>query len=52
MAASINSIPTVEFILMPKEDLYLIGPKRTKSIKRVEKGEKLLLLSKKIFLNK
>ena len=52
MAASINSIPTVEFILMPKEDLYLIGPKRTKSIKRVDKGEKLLLLSNYFVLSK
>jgi hypothetical protein len=39
MAASINNIPTVEFVIVPKEDLYLKGPKRLNILKRIEKGE-------------
>lgn len=39
MAASINNIPTVEFVIIPKEDLYLLGPKKLNTLKRVDKGE-------------
>ena len=38
MAASINSIPTVEFVIIPREDLYLLGPKRMNTLKRIDKG--------------
>lgn len=36
--SSINNVPSVEFVIIPREDLYLIGPKRINTLKRVEKG--------------
>jgi hypothetical protein len=36
--ATINNIPTVEFVIIPREDLYLLGPKRVNTLKRIEKG--------------